>query len=197
MLDLLSHLVDKSLVFVAEQDDEARYRMLETVRQYGREKLEEIGEAEGTCGAGTPRGSWRWPNEAEPNSRDASRWSGWSAWRSSTTTCGRPCDSLERGEDGERRAARLGAVVLLVPARAPGRGIPLHRRGARAARCSPRRRAGQDAHAPGPSCRTGWTTSRTTKRLLEESVALFRRAGNETSSGASAGWRGRRRRCTG
>jgi predicted ATPase/DNA-binding CsgD family transcriptional regulator len=44
VLDLLSHLVDKSLVLVAEQDGEARYRLLETVRQYGWEKLSESGE---------------------------------------------------------------------------------------------------------------------------------------------------------
>jgi predicted ATPase/DNA-binding CsgD family transcriptional regulator len=46
VLDLLAYLVDKSLVLVAEQHGEARYRLLETVRQYGREKLEESGEAE-------------------------------------------------------------------------------------------------------------------------------------------------------
>ena len=46
VLDLLSRLVDKSLVLVAEQrSGEARYRLLETVRQYGREKLDESGEA--------------------------------------------------------------------------------------------------------------------------------------------------------
>jgi DNA-binding CsgD family transcriptional regulator len=44
VLDLLSRLVDKSLVLVDEQEDEVRYRMLETVRQYGREKLERSGE---------------------------------------------------------------------------------------------------------------------------------------------------------
>ena len=46
VLDLLASLVDKSLVLVAEQDGEARYRLLETVRQYGREKLEVSGETE-------------------------------------------------------------------------------------------------------------------------------------------------------
>ena len=45
LLDLLASLVDKSLVLVAEQGGEARYRLLETVRQYGREKLGESGEA--------------------------------------------------------------------------------------------------------------------------------------------------------
>jgi predicted ATPase len=45
VLDLLSSLVDKSLVLVSEGDGEARYRLLETVRQYGREKLEASGNA--------------------------------------------------------------------------------------------------------------------------------------------------------
>src|SRR5829696_1005005 len=36
VLELLSHLVDKSLVMVREESGEARYRLLETVRQYGR-----------------------------------------------------------------------------------------------------------------------------------------------------------------
>ncbi len=45
VLDLLARLVDKSLVLVTGRDgEEARHRMLETVRQYGREKLEEAGE---------------------------------------------------------------------------------------------------------------------------------------------------------
>jgi predicted ATPase/DNA-binding CsgD family transcriptional regulator len=46
VLDLLSRLVDRSLVVARERDGEMRYRFLETVRQYGREKLEESGEAE-------------------------------------------------------------------------------------------------------------------------------------------------------
>ncbi len=46
VLDLLSRLVDKSLVMVRERGGEMRYRLLETVRQYGREKLEGSGEAE-------------------------------------------------------------------------------------------------------------------------------------------------------
>jgi predicted ATPase/transcriptional regulator with XRE-family HTH domain/uncharacterized protein HemY len=43
--DLLTDLVDKSLVQVEEEAGEARYRLLETLRQYGREKLIEAGEA--------------------------------------------------------------------------------------------------------------------------------------------------------
>jgi tetratricopeptide (TPR) repeat protein len=44
VLDLLTSLVDKSLVLMAERDGEARYRFLETIRQYGGQKLETSGE---------------------------------------------------------------------------------------------------------------------------------------------------------
>jgi predicted ATPase/DNA-binding SARP family transcriptional activator len=46
VLDLLTELVEKSLVEVLERDGIARYRLLETVEQYGRERLTERGEAE-------------------------------------------------------------------------------------------------------------------------------------------------------
>ena len=44
-LDLLSHLVDKSLVVAEEHEEQRRYRLLETIRQYARDKLLEWGEA--------------------------------------------------------------------------------------------------------------------------------------------------------
>jgi non-specific serine/threonine protein kinase len=47
MVDLLSHLVDKSLIIAdAEAAGERRHRFLETVRQYGRERLVRSGDAE-------------------------------------------------------------------------------------------------------------------------------------------------------
>src|SRR5262249_43083075 len=47
VLDLLTHLVDKSLVLVeAQPDGSARYRLLETLRQYAGARLEASGEAE-------------------------------------------------------------------------------------------------------------------------------------------------------
>jgi predicted ATPase/DNA-binding CsgD family transcriptional regulator len=45
-LETLAGLVAKSLVLAEERDDEARYRQLETVRQYGWERLQEAGELE-------------------------------------------------------------------------------------------------------------------------------------------------------
>src|SRR6266508_831442 len=46
ILDLLGHLVDKSLVQVEQGGVAARYRMLETIRQYALEKLAGSGEAD-------------------------------------------------------------------------------------------------------------------------------------------------------
>jgi len=45
-MELLTQLINKSLVTVEDQADEPRYRLLETVRQYARDKLLEAGEAE-------------------------------------------------------------------------------------------------------------------------------------------------------
>ena len=48
VLDLLSHLVDKSLVLVDDDRPEGRFRLLETVRQYAAGRLVESGEADPT-----------------------------------------------------------------------------------------------------------------------------------------------------
>ena len=49
VLDLLAQLVDRSLVLVQEiPGGTVRYRLLETVRQYGRDRLQEAGETERT-----------------------------------------------------------------------------------------------------------------------------------------------------
>ncbi|MDP9319701.1 MAG: tetratricopeptide repeat protein [Chloroflexota bacterium] len=45
VLDLLAHLVDKSLATMQERREMARYSLLETVREYAREKLVDSGEA--------------------------------------------------------------------------------------------------------------------------------------------------------
>ena len=44
VLDALTLLVEKSMVLLHEQARQQRYRMLETIRQYAREKLVEAGE---------------------------------------------------------------------------------------------------------------------------------------------------------
>ncbi len=49
VLDILGSLVEKSLVMLDEHDDSGRYRMLETIRDYAREKLELAGESAATA----------------------------------------------------------------------------------------------------------------------------------------------------
>jgi predicted ATPase/class 3 adenylate cyclase len=46
VLDLLQSLVEKSLVMLDESGDSTRYRMLETIREYAAEKLDQSGEKE-------------------------------------------------------------------------------------------------------------------------------------------------------
>ena len=46
VLELMPQLVNKSLVVMDEEGNEPRYRLLETIRQYARDKLLESGEAE-------------------------------------------------------------------------------------------------------------------------------------------------------
>jgi tetratricopeptide (TPR) repeat protein len=46
VFDLLTQLVDKSLVQVEKREGEERYRLLETIRQYARDRLVDVGESE-------------------------------------------------------------------------------------------------------------------------------------------------------
>jgi non-specific serine/threonine protein kinase len=95
VLDLLSRLVDKSLIMVEEDAGlhGTRYRLLETIRQYALEKLVEIGEAPGIRDQhlgfyldlaekaepnifGTESATWfRWLDKELDNIRAAIEWS--------------------------------------------------------------------------------------------------------------------------
>jgi predicted ATPase/class 3 adenylate cyclase len=115
VLDLLTQLVDKSLVIAEMQYGEARYRSLETVRQYGRERLIERREATAFLGRqldwclalaeqaerellGPSQRAWLARLEAEhDNLRAALAWS---------------CATEERVEEGLRLAAALRVYWL-------------------------------------------------------------------------------------
>ncbi|SES16571.1 hypothetical protein SAMN04487983_103384 [Streptomyces sp. yr375] len=59
VLDLLDRLVVQSIVLPVESDGRSRYRLLESVRQYGRERLAQSGDGTGCCcGAGTFSAPW-------------------------------------------------------------------------------------------------------------------------------------------
>ena len=114
VLDLLSALVDKSLALAETQSGGGlRYRMLEPVRQFAREKLQESGESADlrrhhaehylglaeTAGShllGPDQGSWLSRLRTEfANLREAQAW------------------SLERGEEEERARVRLRLPAAL------------------------------------------------------------------------------------
>ncbi|MEO8122872.1 MAG: NB-ARC domain-containing protein, partial [Burkholderiales bacterium] len=48
VLDLIESLIEKSLVMLDDRDESMRYRMLETIRDYAREKLEQSGDLDAT-----------------------------------------------------------------------------------------------------------------------------------------------------
>ena len=76
MLDLLSHLVDKSLVIVdAGATGDRRYRFLETVRQCGRERLFQSGKPR-DGGIATWISSPNWRGERKPSCAPPIRWPG-------------------------------------------------------------------------------------------------------------------------
>ena len=65
VLDLLTSLVDKSLVVTEQEQEHTRYRLLETLRQYARDRLME--SAEEAQGAGAPEQFYyRLAKKAEP-----------------------------------------------------------------------------------------------------------------------------------
>jgi non-specific serine/threonine protein kinase len=70
ILDLLTRLVDKSLVVAEEQEGEERYQLQETIRQYARERLLEAGPAEAERVRGRHLSFFvRLAGEAEPELR--------------------------------------------------------------------------------------------------------------------------------
>ena len=50
VIHLMLHLADRSLITADRDDGTARYRLLETLRSYGLERLEERGELDAACG---------------------------------------------------------------------------------------------------------------------------------------------------
>jgi predicted ATPase/class 3 adenylate cyclase len=151
VFELLANLVARSLVVAEEHGLESRYRLLETIRQYGGERLSELGETErwrARHPATTPaccHGSATKPTTRRP------KCSGPSGSAPSRTTCSRPgrgrsAPAMSTPRFGcwpALRRARSGPVIRCCsPAKLPSRcrarpGTRATRSPWRSAPCSP------------------------------------------------------------
>ena len=99
---VLIALIEKSVV--EADDDRDRYRLLETVREYAKDKLAERREVM-RCGSGIGTISWRWRRKWHRNSRGWSRRNACVASTKSTVTCDRHWngDLVEPGSEAGLR----------------------------------------------------------------------------------------------
>ena len=171
-LDVLGRLVDKSLVVVEEQHGVARYRLLETVRHYARQRLEQAGEQERLDAR--HRAHYLWlaeelePTSDSPDARrllggesDEFRWALRTALRAEPDVALRIAAALwrfwhDRGDLTEG-ARWLGAALGAAPEPSPLRARALHGLSVLTLRTSDHRRALATA---------------------SEAVALFRESGD-------------------
>ena len=105
----VASLVDKSLLRPEERrrTDEPRFAMLETVREYGLERLAASGEEDDVRRRPRRLLPGAWPSRpSRRRRRPAPARRGWTGWRPSTTTCGRR--SAGRREQASRAGAAAG-----------------------------------------------------------------------------------------
>ena len=117
VLDLLTRLVDKSLVVYEELEGLARYRFLETVRQYSREKLSATEETE-HVGAHHLDFFIRLADAISPTLILGMPRRNWTVWTPSMTICGPPWRGRRQRAGIRRRCnwrARCGASGTAAP----------------------------------------------------------------------------------
>ena len=122
VLDLLGSLVDKSLVLLDEQDSGARYRMLETIRDYAREKLAQDGALADAAArhaqhyfamAKLAREGMQGPEQAEWIQRTRGRHR--QSARDDGAGARRRRRSVHRGEAGASRSCSSGCCAVTRP----------------------------------------------------------------------------------
>jgi predicted ATPase/DNA-binding SARP family transcriptional activator len=194
VLDLLTSLVEKSLVIYEEQEEGGRYRLLETIRAYARERLEASGEATAIRRRhaghflalaeqaepelyGPDQGAWLDRLERE----HANLWAalGWLAASGEAEECLRLAGALARfwmvrgywsaGREWLERALASTETVERSP-RAGADGAPPRERAGALARARALHGAGVLAAEQGDA--------RTARAFLEESLAIQRVLGN-------------------
>jgi predicted ATPase/DNA-binding XRE family transcriptional regulator len=194
VIEMLSRLVDKSLARMEQSGGTARYSQLESIRQYGNEKLDEVGEihilrqrhmewyvsqidATGTQSHGAPRRDQRvfpW-REERSNLQAALAWS-------------------RQTHDVEAELCLLGALYDPIIAHG-GYLPPLHGRrleiAQALARSDPAKRSSARARALSVAGQLAGMQGdlAAVAEYLEESSSIFRELGNEReAAGALLGW---------
>jgi len=207
VLDLLTRLLDKSLISSADTGAETRYRLLETVRAYAREKLREAGEeggardrhldffgrfAEEASGElrGAEEGQWLERLDAElENLLEAIRWGGEASAPASLPTCASaPAPGSEGAGSRADQSLRIaGALSTFWGARghyraardAIGRVLDSGREADPSARAQALHTAGSLAWRQGDL--------NAAQPLLEEALELRRAAGDRIGEGGTLG----------
>jgi predicted ATPase len=102
IIDTLGSLVDASLVRHAECTGRRRFSLLETIREYTRERLRESGQWKEAHDRHAAH-SWNSPSPPGPGWKVAARWPGWTGWKPSTiTSVPRRPGSWTRASPGRR-----------------------------------------------------------------------------------------------
>jgi predicted ATPase/DNA-binding XRE family transcriptional regulator len=194
VLNLLSRLVDKSLVLMEAQHGVARYHLLETIRQYGYGKLDDAGEAHDLHDRHM---QWyvRLIDASTGQSRVASRMDQRvSPWLEEQHNLHAALAWSRQSHDVEAELCLLGALYDPIIAR--GALLPpLHDRRLDLARAlersDPVKRSIARARALAAAGQLAGMQSEyaAAAGYLEESVAIFREIGNEPeAAGARLGW---------
>ena len=207
VLDLLTALVDKSLVVAEPAGDGTRYRLLETIRQYGGDRLGESGEVEAVSGRaaacflalaeeaeqqleGPERRGWFSRLEAEHDNLRASL--SWSLSWEEPLQGERSKDGVLRlANDGLRLAASLWEFWFVRGHLSEGRrwlDLALARSGVWAGEASAAR--AKALHGAG---NLAWLQGYYTEAqvLLEESLILYRQLGDQKGTATTLmkqGW---------
>ena len=187
VLDLLTSLVEKSLVLTEERKDRTRYRMLETIRDYAVEKLTQRDEFAATAALHCNHYFVMAKAGNKGSATGTSTRNGYGALRASSTTCARRLhwrskvasipssrsSSRSRCRDSGRSAATRPRVVRM---------CVQHSRSRRSRRQTWRRGTRCTWAPRSPTSQSDYAEAR---RMLEKSLALRRGLGNPVDIAAT------------